>query len=561
MGPTAGMNIGMRESRYAQDLRLSAQRGVDPNLILNGTTSFHDSISHLPKEDPTVTPEYVTVRLPDVPCVYRNDKLTVIQIPIDHGDPTVGTYQNRYWVYDKFYTPGSPIMVFDSGEANGSVYTFHLTSEKSFFRKMLQEFKAMGIVWEHRYYGGSLPYPINSNTTPEQFKYLTTRQAIDDIPYFAKNFTHAAQPDVDLTPEGTPWVVVGGSYAGNRAAVLRNQYPDTVYAAFSSSAPVQAQVDMGVYFEQVYRGMVTYGLGNCTKDVQAAWQYIDSNLANNDTAVTIKQLFFGDGAEVNNNEAFTAALGRVFDTFQSNGIAAGIKGGVQDFCNWLEVDPMTNKTAGAEGVAAAHGGKYVAERWASWDMTTPLVNYNLATNCKGLDQKRPRTCQLESFPTDSDSLSWTWQYCTEYGYFQSNNFGPHALVSSYQTLAYQQKICNMQFSEAVKKGILPAQPRADATNNEFGGWSIRPSNTYFSVGEFDPWTTLTVLSQEPMAPQDRAWTKSIPQCEKSNGGVIFGQIIGEAEHCFDFQAFAGQESRDLFQQALKEWLKCFGQKK
>lgn len=62
----------------------------------------------------------------------------------------MGTYQNRFWVMDDYYKPGSPILVFDSGESSGDMYTGHLTSEGSAFNKLMQEFSAMAIVWEHR---------------------------------------------------------------------------------------------------------------------------------------------------------------------------------------------------------------------------------------------------------------------------------------------------------------------------------------------------------------------------------------------------------------------------
>lgn len=73
-----------------------------------------------------------------------------MQILIDHEDPSIGTYRNRFWVNEEFYSPGSPIMVYDIGEATAEYSVSLLTNSSSWLSLLLQEFHAMGIVWEHR---------------------------------------------------------------------------------------------------------------------------------------------------------------------------------------------------------------------------------------------------------------------------------------------------------------------------------------------------------------------------------------------------------------------------
>lgn len=82
--------------------------------------------------------------------------------------------------------------------------------------------------------------------------------------------------------------MVGGSYPGARAAFTRNKYPDTIYAAYASSATVHAQVNLSEYYDQVYRGMIAHGYASCVKDIQAALEYIDDQLSNDETASAIK---------------------------------------------------------------------------------------------------------------------------------------------------------------------------------------------------------------------------------------------------------------------------------
>lgn len=76
-----------------------------------------------------------------------------MQIPIDHEDESVGTYQNRYWVSEHYYRPGGPIFVYDVGEASAenSAMAYLAANKTTFFSEILEEFNGMGIVWEHRF--------------------------------------------------------------------------------------------------------------------------------------------------------------------------------------------------------------------------------------------------------------------------------------------------------------------------------------------------------------------------------------------------------------------------
>jgi hypothetical protein len=410
----------------------------------------------------------------------------------------------------------------------------------------------------NRYYGESLPYNVSQDTPPEHLQYLNNKQALADIPFFAANFTRKNLANAELTPDKTPWVMVGGSYAGMRSAFTRDQYPDTIYASFASSAPVEARIDMSIYFDQVYDGMVANGYLNCTRDIKAALEYIDGQLSNSTSAAKIKQLFFGEGAEVNSNGDFTSALAIIFTYWQSYGLGGG-QASLGSFCEHMETDPETNRPAPAAGFAKFRGKKYAAERYASWPIFTQFANSLYETNCRKLETSEPLSCILSPPATDPDAISWTWQYCTEWGYFQTDNFGPHSLLSKYQTLTYAQDYCYRNFPEAVKQGLLPKKPQVEATNKETGGWSMRPSNVYWSGGQFDPWRTLSPLATDNSAPHVTL-TTDIPHCgEKTDKETLFGYIMPNAEHCFDFRTSfgPGSVSRGYFHEALTQWLGCF----
>lgn len=113
------------------------------------------------------------------------------------------------------------------------------------------------------------------NTTGDQWQFLNTEQALEDFVFFANSFKKSgggpAQPSratqsnpllLPVHPSDTPWVFLGGSYPGIRAAFLRIRNPEVVFAAWASSAPVQAEVDMASYYKAAERSLTR----NCSAD-------------------------------------------------------------------------------------------------------------------------------------------------------------------------------------------------------------------------------------------------------------------------------------------------------
>ena len=131
-----------------------------------------------------------------------------------------------------------------------------------------------------RYYGESLPFPVNNETTKEQWQFHTVEQALEDVIYFARRFSFP-HPDSYTTsyrpyPSTTPWIFIGGSYPGIRAAYIRIRNPETIYASWASSAPVEAQIDMSSYWQAAERALPR----NCSNDWVAVTKYFDDVLTN-----------------------------------------------------------------------------------------------------------------------------------------------------------------------------------------------------------------------------------------------------------------------------------------
>lgn len=111
-------------------------------------------------------------------------------------------------------------------------YRTHLQRETAPFNSYLRKFGAIGILWEHRFYGQSTPYPIDLNLKAEQLRYHTSEQALLDVKVFANSFQWKKATDLgaDVSPKKTPWVWYGCSYSGMRAAFARDMFPETFYA-------------------------------------------------------------------------------------------------------------------------------------------------------------------------------------------------------------------------------------------------------------------------------------------------------------------------------------------
>jgi hypothetical protein len=481
-----------------------------------------------------------------------------IQLPLDHWNADAGTYQNRYWVSDANYKPGGPVFVYDGGEGDASGSVSVLNSPDSIMGQFMKQYHGIGIVWEHRYYGTSTPVKIDLNTPASAFEYLDTEQALADVPAFAWNFTRKNFPDVDLTPGSTPWVFVGGSYPGIRAAFVRHTYPETIFASYAASAPVEASIDMSFYFEPAWKGMIAYGYGNCTADIQAAVRAMDDIMdAGGNQSFALKEKFLGSGTGNNTNSGFADALTTIFANWQSYGASYGIG----SFCDYISTDPVTKKTSDASGWAAVKGVQFTIDRWASWPNWISTVNEGMNTQCAGPNNGKSTSCNLSARSSLPDSISWGWQYCTQWGFFQSVNTGDHQLVSKYNSLEHQREVCHNQFPDGSASGLLPDWPKANETNERYGGWDIRPSNTYWTAGKYDPWRTLSPLSDMEFSPHNVA-VETVPTCASSDATAdspLFGYLMDNAEHCFDFRdSFPGSvPARKLFDQALDKWLTCF----
>ncbi|KAF3935148.1 hypothetical protein ABW20_dc0104589 [Dactylellina cionopaga] len=185
-----------------------------------------------------------------------------VELPLDHFSATnTDTISCRYYVQDKYYQPGGPVIFHDIGEGSVESFAEGLNDDDEFTVSMAKRFNGLLILFEHRFYGESAPtttissnlYSASRRQLTAFYKYLTIEQALEDVVVFANNFTYPLDdfPGQELTPDKAPWVFVGVSYSGARGAWLTKRNPGLFKATLASSAPVQLKVDFWEYFTAI----------------------------------------------------------------------------------------------------------------------------------------------------------------------------------------------------------------------------------------------------------------------------------------------------------------------
>lgn len=419
-------------------------------------------------------------------------RLSYFQQLINHNDSSLGTFSQRYYV-DETYGPkhDSPVFFYICGESactkralNGAIRTY------------AQKFHAKLVALEHRYYGESIPF---NNLSSKNLRFLTTEAALDDLAYFERHL----KDEHNWTGK---WVAFGGSYPGSLSAYYRLKFPSLVVGALASSAPVMAKEDFVEYDAHVTQvaGPV------CANQMREVVHEVEASLHDEAKWLQIKNMF--DASGVANPIDF---LYLIADTG-----AAAVQYGMRDaFCTSLSANPTP-----LEGYAQFAKRLYQEMHVKAEDMTP-----------QGAMSDNPKDYQ--------DGLGmrqWYYQSCIEYGYWQNAHPNPaFSTRSSFINLAYHHHICERLF------GI---DHPADTTelNNTFYGplMDSLVSNIYFTNGENDPWSTLSLAEKNGNATNPK----------------LNYQLIQGAAHCDDLHnpssldSDALKSARKAMELLLAKWL-------
>ncbi|KNC75603.1 hypothetical protein SARC_11876, partial [Sphaeroforma arctica JP610] len=147
------------------------------------------------------------------------------------------TYQMRYLVCDKHRSgPDGPIFFYTGNEGDVMLYV----NNSGLMWENAEQFGAVLVFAEHRYYGQSIPAPA------EDRRYLSHEQALADYTHLIATFRE------EHNAHNAPVIAFGGSYGGMLSAWFRLKYPHVVDGSIASSAPIagfEKDWDRGSYWK------------------------------------------------------------------------------------------------------------------------------------------------------------------------------------------------------------------------------------------------------------------------------------------------------------------------
>ena len=410
----------------------------------------------------------------------------------DHFNPTdLRTWKQAFVVVDKFYKPGGPVIF----ELGGEGPMDDKISPRNLAYNLTKIHNGLLVSMEHRYYGQNRSIPVDKLTI-DNLQYLTSRQALADYANFIK--TNSLRIQGEPLPNNSRWITFGGSYSGALSAWMRYKYPELVFGAHASSAPVLAQIDFWKYGYAVDSGLpkIRGGSKLCADN----WS----------KAITA----FDNLVETSSNLSFVKHMFGVYDSLDIRDLSAvsTIFGG----------DVQYGPNAPSSWLGKVCNGKL----FPSFTFTNASESQLLLDLAALVKEEFPNRIAIEEnldtrYISSSSNLVqnlWDWQYCNEFGFLQTGSKeSPRAFYSRLLTTEYYEWGCNLMFGNYSK-----SIPYAQSINDEFHGLDIinEVSNVVFTNGDIDPWHWLGI-NPDTMA------IENIP----NNNTVIF---IEEGFHCSDY---------------------------
>jgi len=391
---------------------------------------------------------------------------------VDHFGGSASTFKQRFWIDSQFAGRASnaPVIFVICGEA-----TCGGASDMESINKQAKRLKAHLVALEHRYYGYSIP---TKDLSGPNLKYLSQAQSIADLARFQKY----AMKKFALQGK---WIAVGGSYPGNLSAFYRMKHPELVVGSLASSAPVLAKAD----FEEYDRHVAKVAGPDCLAQIQNSVKEVERRLKlGSAESIAVRKLF--DAEKVRDDRDFLYVLADIASI-------AVQYGNQKKFC-----DALINAGSNIDDVVTAYG-KVGSEIFKDFGIDAVTDSFQGAESIDPKDS-------IQGF----GMRSWMYQSCTEFGYYQIAYSKPALSARSTQISEdYHDEVCDRLYG--LKKKVDVTKTNRAWYENLF---DKKVTNIFFTNGDNDPWSNLSILSGSADA--------------KLNPALEF-MTLSNASHCSD----------------------------
>eukprot|EP01126_Amoeba_proteus_P042269 TRINITY_DN4590_c0_g4_i1.p1 TRINITY_DN4590_c0_g4~~TRINITY_DN4590_c0_g4_i1.p1 ORF type:complete len:343 (+),score=52.00 TRINITY_DN4590_c0_g4_i1:607-1635(+) len=274
----------------------------------------------------------------------------------------------------------------------------------------------------------------------------------------------------------THTVVFGCSYIGSGAAWFRAKYPHLAVGAIASSAPVLAVADFYKYLDQVDLSIKEQFGESCDDALRTAMHGINSMLLKDDPNITSLFNLCAPLESVDDKRNFVSSvMGDIMGVVQYDFEGSGTNN-IPYVCGILTkngVDPLTA----------------LAQYFTSGEGCNDVSYQSMIDSLKIVDNGNV-----------SSSRQWTYQTCSEFGYFQTTTSPTQPFAEGdWVTLDWYNQMCTDIFGRPFDIDANIAE-----TNVRFGGNqlpSYYATNVVYDNSIVDPWHTLSVQqSVNPLSP-------------------------------------------------------------
>ncbi|CAN8004408.1 unnamed protein product [Ixodes hexagonus] len=364
------------------------------------------------------------------------------------------TFPLRYAVVTRFWDPQTGPIFFYCGH---ELTLEHYINNTGWMWDSAEEFKAMLVFAEHRFYGKSYPRDHRKYTNETYRIVLTTEQVLAD---YAKLLMHI-KIEHPLA-EKAPVIAIGGFYGGMLATYFRLKYSHLVTGALASSAPVLMFPGMVPCHAFDYRltSAFRHDSEECEQAIRDSWPLLYDQADTDHKAVNFYQLHGVCQAIT------TRSQGLFWEWMRETYINLAMYNYPERATRVRQL-PAYPIAKACEVLTTAKDNASLVE--AVFKIVHMFYNQTGDVDCYDI---------LEYF---KGNPIWAFQMCTELITTQCSDGYADMLYARQWNLKKFRESCQQRF------GVKPEPRKLYET---YGTRFLTYSNIIFSNGEFDPWTSL-----------------------------------------------------------------------